>query len=573
MIGGVRKTATRLRGFQGLVVASAMLCSSAAPASPFGINAHIPNDAVLDRVVEAGIEWVRIDFVWSKVELERDVYDWRTYDGLVDRLEARGLKAYATLQGTPAWATSGPEFSGVPDDPDQWQEFVYLAASRYRGRITAWGVWNEPNSDRFWLGSRDEYIFELLIPASTAIRTADPKALVAGPDLAHLSSLDWDGWLRDVIVRAGDHLDVITHHYYPSYGKAWELVYDFDEKVELPWGAPSVRDLLIDTGWWGRPFWLTETGVESAVEGPGDQADYYEDVMTDWFGYFPEGRWIDRVFFYQMNDPPSPSATTWGIVGSKPDLVPKPAFFAYQRVIPEVTVDDAELVDLTAPAFVIPGQRGEIAVTFRNIGTSTWDGPIGFRIDARIHAEGWWFESDAFDTDFTVRPGETVRFVMHMQAPSNVEPDGRPIATFEARMVADDGRRFGKVASAAITATSESPPKIVAQPKAATLFRGQRVVLAVDADSDSPLTYRWRKNSVELADSDHIQGSSTPNLKLGFPDASLAGDYDCIVTNDAGSIMTETVSVEAVSLVPRSPDTRRTHASAAAGRLLTHPVF
>ena len=117
-------------------------------ASTFGVNAHVPKEAVADEVVAAGIGWVRVDFQWSSVEPERDVYDWKRYDALLDRLEARGLRIYAGLGSTPAWATSGSEFSGVPDDPDQWQEFCYLAASRYRGLVDAWGLRNEPNLDR-----------------------------------------------------------------------------------------------------------------------------------------------------------------------------------------------------------------------------------------------------------------------------------------------------------------------------------------------------------------------------------------------------------------------------------------
>jgi len=119
-------------GFLTAVVAA---CAAATvSASTFGVNAHVPQEAVADEVVEAGIGWVRIDFQWVAVELERDVYDWKRYDALLDRLEARGLRVYAGLASTPAWATSGSELSGVPDDPDQWQEFCYLAASRYRWR-------------------------------------------------------------------------------------------------------------------------------------------------------------------------------------------------------------------------------------------------------------------------------------------------------------------------------------------------------------------------------------------------------------------------------------------------------
>ena len=80
-----------------------------------------------------GLEWVRIDVLWSIIEPARDVYDWSVYDALVDRLETRGLRTYAGMGATPAWATSGPAFSGVPDDPDQWREFCFLVAARYAG--------------------------------------------------------------------------------------------------------------------------------------------------------------------------------------------------------------------------------------------------------------------------------------------------------------------------------------------------------------------------------------------------------------------------------------------------------
>jgi hypothetical protein len=573
MIVAVMRNLTHSRQLVRLLIGLAMLYPALAAASPFGINAHIPNDAVADRIVEAGIEWVRIDFVWSTAEPERDVYDWRAYDALLDRLEARGLKAYATLQGTPAWATSGPEFSGVPDDPGQWQEFVYLAAARYRGRIAAWGIWNEPNSDRFWRGSRSEYIQKLLIPASIAVRTADPEALVAGPDLAHLSSLHWDEWLREVIADAGNHLDVITHHYYPSYGTAWELLYHFDRKPNRPWRTPSVRDLLIDAGWWGRPFWLTETGVESAVDGPGGQADYYERVIDDWFGDHPEARWIDRVFFYQMNDPPAPPSSTWGIVGSKPELVAKPAFFAYQRVIPETAIDEAVVLEMQSPGFVLPGQRAEIVVSFRNDGTNPWTGSTGYHLDVAVDTDEWLLDADSIEQITEIQPGGTARFTIRVEAPWDVGTAGRSATVIEARMVADDERRFGEAARTVLAATNEAPPKIIVQPKTAPLMRGQRVVLTVDVISDSPLGYRWRRNSVLLSDDDRVQGSSTANLRLGLPDASLGGDYDCVVTNDAGAVVTESVSVEAVPLVPRSPDARRGRASESAGRPLTQPAF
>ena len=64
-------------GFLTAVVAA---CAAATvSASTFGVDAHVPQESVADEVVEAGIGWVRIDFQWSAVEPERDVYEWQRF--------------------------------------------------------------------------------------------------------------------------------------------------------------------------------------------------------------------------------------------------------------------------------------------------------------------------------------------------------------------------------------------------------------------------------------------------------------------------------------------------------------
>ena len=79
-----------------LVCAAVVLPMAPVSAQPFGINGHTPNDAVAERIVEAGISWVRIDLRWSLVEPERDVYDWQFYDALIDRLDQ--IKTYLLIQ-------------------------------------------------------------------------------------------------------------------------------------------------------------------------------------------------------------------------------------------------------------------------------------------------------------------------------------------------------------------------------------------------------------------------------------------------------------------------------------------
>jgi len=73
---------TLLSTLRRLVLLTAVVATGAAAtvsASTFGVNAHVPQESVADEVVEAGIGWVRIDFQWSAVESERDVYEWQRF--------------------------------------------------------------------------------------------------------------------------------------------------------------------------------------------------------------------------------------------------------------------------------------------------------------------------------------------------------------------------------------------------------------------------------------------------------------------------------------------------------------
>lgn len=168
--------------------------------------------------------------------------------------ERRGLAILAILAYTPAWATDGPELSGVPRDVGAWTRFCAAAATRYRDTIRAWELWNEPNLDRFWDGTREEYWERILIPGADAIHAAAPDALVAGPALAHLQSGDWHHWLLETLERAGDRLDVVTHHAYDrdGYGDLTDKLTGSTPFADDPplWDvvAPSVREVLKEAG-------------------------------------------------------------------------------------------------------------------------------------------------------------------------------------------------------------------------------------------------------------------------------------------------------------------------------------
>ncbi|HSL16506.1 MAG TPA: immunoglobulin domain-containing protein [Methylomirabilota bacterium] len=540
-----------------LTLAAITLWTRPAPATGFGVNAHIPNDALADRIADAGIEWVRIDVLWALVEPEPDVYDWSVYDALVERLTARGLRIYAGLGATPAWATAGTELIGVPDDPDQWRELCYLAAARYAGRIDAWGLWNEPNQERFWEGSRREFIDVILIPGAEAIALADPGALVCGPDLAHLSNAHWEDWLREVIGAARDLLDVVAHHSYPSDGRASDVTRDLEEGDPYPFGDPSIREVLEEEDWWPRPFWLTETGVESGRWGEITQADFVRDLLQSWFG--PDrGRrsWVDRVFFYEMADPPAPSPYSFGLLGGPPDLEPKLAHLAYADFIAGAEVDDAELVAAEIPVFFSPGETADGEVTLRNTGTTIWDtlGPI--RLTATVASVGWQVEVVQLAGDETVAPGETHTFHVTITAPGPPGKRGGRHPFLSARMEREGAWAFGDMLRQEAILVWAPPPAVIRDPEPGRAAPGVSARLRIEAEGHPPLRYRWLRNGVELADGELWTGTDTPNLTVVAVDPKVEGIYRCEVSNDIGAVVSAPADLVIGTPAPRRVGSR-----------------
>ncbi len=128
----VRPSGRTATGFGVLVTSLVLagLCPAPALASPYGINAHIPDTARMDRAVQAGIEWIRCDFNWNMLEPAQDQFAWSTFDTLVSQADARGLKIFATIAYTPPWANGGQAQYVPPSNPADWYDAVFKIVSR-----------------------------------------------------------------------------------------------------------------------------------------------------------------------------------------------------------------------------------------------------------------------------------------------------------------------------------------------------------------------------------------------------------------------------------------------------------
>lgn len=103
----------------------------------------------IDRLQDLGLEWVRLDLHWDRLETAEDQYQLASLDQLVKDLEARQLKSVFYLVGSARFITTAPFYSPFQDqypprDPEVFARRMAMLSQRYPS-VAAWQVWNEPN--------------------------------------------------------------------------------------------------------------------------------------------------------------------------------------------------------------------------------------------------------------------------------------------------------------------------------------------------------------------------------------------------------------------------------------------
>ncbi len=219
--------------------------------------------AVLDRLVEMGAGWVRLDMSWSMIQPERgriDPQGWgvRFVDSVVDMASARGLKVLATFWLTPDWAMPERGARSLPADARDYGRALAWAAQRWEGQVRAWEVWNEPNSEDFLAGADPAAYAGLLCAAHDAVRASGSDAEVVFGGTMHNDS-DWIEAAYDA--GAGDCFDVLATHPYQSPSDTGPMSGTGEAQWEFGHLA-QVRDLMRRHGD-RRPVWVTEFGWSS----------------------------------------------------------------------------------------------------------------------------------------------------------------------------------------------------------------------------------------------------------------------------------------------------------------------
>jgi len=227
-----------LRIFSACLGLVAAVCCIAAPVAResalapqfFGWITHLRHTATAWPSVEFGT-WRMWDsyLKWTDIESKEGVFDFSKFDLQVSIGEQHGKELIYTLGQTPRWASSRPDdqhgygkgTGAMPVSLDLWRRYVSHVFSRYKGRIMAYDIWNEPKYADVtgrcggaisFCGTAGDLV-RLTEVAAEELRRIDPGALLTSPGFtdgkAGVARLD------EYLGKGGaKYINVIAFHFY-----------------------------------------------------------------------------------------------------------------------------------------------------------------------------------------------------------------------------------------------------------------------------------------------------------------------------------------------------------------------
>jgi hypothetical protein len=232
---------------------------------------------------------------WPDLEPSKGRWNFNDLDKATNLAQQHGTSVLLTLATTPQWASAHPDLKsgwqqpGLTSEPssmDDWRAFVTQVATRYKGRINAYEIWNEPNLKQYWMGSTDQLI-ALTRTAHDAIKAVDPDALVVSPAATTSGGV---GWLDEFLSKGGgQYVDVIGYHFY-VHPQPPESAADLAQKV---------KQIMQKNGVGNKPVWCTEIGWSEPKPFPSDElaaAYVARTYVVSW------AAGVARVFWYAWDN-------------------------------------------------------------------------------------------------------------------------------------------------------------------------------------------------------------------------------------------------------------------------------
>jgi hypothetical protein len=369
--------------------------SSAIASSPWGIQSGDNERVTLfARAGELGVKWTRFLAVWPVIETKEGSYNFTSFDEPVDAARAQGITPFVCLSNgnklysaaiphpDPAWRL----IYGVKPAPPildekamaAWLRYVEAVVTHAQDRVTHWEIWNEPNHYAYWGGPPNAADYGRLVRLTAArIKAIQPQAVIIAGAQAGLDAKYTAGFLAEDTAR---QIDIVSFHNYAALPEAriylaedtWAALRAHNPKLQLWQGecgypsASSTKDFRGVSPWGPivQAKWLLRQSFIDTFFMRASLSSYFklfDGGNRDDRQERPELKPVDRILGFPAE------ATGRRVRGkgvnekcllSNPDLIPKPAFYAYQNL---TAVMDGRYapVDLPTPPVVTVMEQGQ----------------------------------------------------------------------------------------------------------------------------------------------------------------------------------------------------------------------
>lgn len=338
----------------------------------YGYNVHLYEDGAAwqdrNRVLQISknsqIYWVRQQIAWEDIQDVSGQIFWGELDQIVDDAHGAGVRVLLSVVRSPSWATPDGR-NGMPAREyfGTFADFMRQMAARYRGKVQAYQVWNEPNLAIENAGTVADasYYVDLLAVTYDAIKAVDPYAVIvsASPSATETNepsvALSDVTFMRQMLSNPNFRADVIGVHPggqlnppdtiwpdNPGPGPGWQDSREFYfRRIE------DIRQVMVDTGYADRQIWYTEFGWATENNTPGyeygafnsfdEQAQYITRAFQ--IGRNDYAPWVGAMFLWNLNfsipwgqkeGNPFHEQASFSVLN--PDYSPRPAWFAIQAM-------------------------------------------------------------------------------------------------------------------------------------------------------------------------------------------------------------------------------------------------
>jgi hypothetical protein len=288
-------------------------------------------EAAVALMKEAGVGWVRMDFLWQDIEPSEGEFDFKKYDNIVKLLRENNIQILGILNYSADWASDGSGWNAPPKDNQTFVNYAVKVIRRYKGEVDYWEVWNEPDSVTYW--SKQDGLksyCSLLKDVYVAAKEANPDCKILNGGLANgISSVNklYDNGAKE-------YFDILNLHFFETpINKAGIKAVEAYPRLAYK--------IMKRNGDEGKRIWFTEIGCPGVKRGVK--------VANWWLGKNPSEKqqalWLKSVysvllkdentdkifwaFFRDCSDHWNNGVDYFGLV--RWDFSKKPAFDAYKK--------------------------------------------------------------------------------------------------------------------------------------------------------------------------------------------------------------------------------------------------